>query len=289
MKRFLLCMFLAITVSSQNLLAQDIPLIEPLSEEVAQNVLRIYEYGQLLGNQPDVFSKIGDSITESLWFFYAIGEGFYELDEQTEYLQEVIDYYSHSTAYPYNSFSNTSLAAKSGWAAGAALNPEFSDETYCNWDEPPLICEYRISRPSVALILFGTNDVGYIPTEYFRENIEIIIQMSIDRGVIPIISTVPYRVGHEERTQLYNEAIYELADEYLIPVWPYAEILYALPNYGLSTDNIHPSPPYHYKYSANFKSEYLYSGYVLRNLSGLQMLYEVYKVLHPETLAEKDA
>jgi hypothetical protein len=46
-----------------------------------------------------------------------------------------------------------------------------------------------------------------------------------------------------------------------------------LPDAGLAPDGTHPSiPPKGYKGSADFRASNLYYGYVIRNLTALQML-----------------
>lgn len=39
----------------------------------------------------------------------------------------------------------------------------------------------RVVRPSVALILIGTNDVANVPLDEYRNNLQRIVQISLDR------------------------------------------------------------------------------------------------------------
>jgi hypothetical protein len=102
---------------------------------------------------------------------------------------------------------------------------------------------------------------------------EQIVQTSEQMGVIPVISTIPHRRGFESPVDRLNAVIFELAEAYSLPVWDYAAMMDALPNGGLSSDNIHPSiGPGGYDSAADFTSDNLRYGYVMRNLTALQML-----------------
>jgi hypothetical protein len=63
---------------------------------------------------------------------------------------------------PLDSFSNISIAAGSGCTSAGALDPTWANPAWCEQSESPLACEYRITNPSVALIMFGTNDDRYM-------------------------------------------------------------------------------------------------------------------------------
>lgn len=246
-------------------------------EPIAEHLRAVYIYGQALGNRPDVFSKVGDSITVNRNFLHPIGDGTYNLAEYA-HLQPMIDYFSITPARTANSFQNTSLAATVGWSAFAALTPTNTDVSVCAPGETPLACEYRIVRPSFALILFGTNDVGFRSVDEFGADLRAIIEASQGAGVIPIISTIPARPGYESAIGGFNQAIIDLAAEYQLPVWDYSTVMVNLPNFGLTYDNVHPSsPPGNYDNAANFSTEYLRYGYVMRNLTALQILDQVWR------------
>jgi hypothetical protein len=246
-------------------------------EPVAQHIKAVYIYGQALGNRPDVFSKVGDSITVNTNFLHPIGEGVYNLAAYSQ-LQSVVDTFSVTQARTANSFGNKSLAATVGWSAFAALTPSNANFSVCARGETPLACEYRLSRPSFALIFFGTNDVGFRSREAFRADMRQIIEITEGAGVIPIISTIPKRPGYETTVTEFNQIIFDLTTEYKLPVWEYSAVMETLPNYGLTYDNVHPSsPPGSYDNAANFSPEYLRYGYVVRNLTALQILDRVWR------------
>ncbi|HLB63846.1 MAG TPA: SH3 domain-containing protein [Anaerolineales bacterium] len=109
---------------------------------LTEHAHEIFRDGLALGNRPNVFSKVGDSITVSPAFLTAIGQGRYNL-AGFGYLQDVIDYYSEDWARTHNSFDNYSLAAQGGWWASRVVSNGYGDSDYCREDETPLECEYR--------------------------------------------------------------------------------------------------------------------------------------------------
>jgi hypothetical protein len=238
----------------------------------------IFLHGQALGNRANVFSKVGDSITVSPVFMTALGLGRYNLDVHTG-LQPVIDYYTPALARGEdNSFAYTSLAAKVGWRARAVLSAASADPAYCEPDEAPLACEYRVVRPAVALIMLGTNDVPYTPAAEFEADMRRVIDLTLERGIVPVISTIPplFRTGLEGRAELLNGVLVKLAREYDVPLWDYWAALQNLPNTGMAGDGVHPTwaPSGH---SADFTPDFLQYGMTVRNLTGLYVLDAVWR------------
>lgn len=253
----------------------------PPLDSVTANVRRIFAVSQVMGNRPDVFSKVGDSITVSENFLIPIGEGRYDLGDDYAYLQGVIDYYSVTEARPGqgNSFRNFSLAARTGWAAFQALDPA-NAYPGCAAGEAPLRCEYRLVKPSVALIMFGTNDIGYRTLEEYRADLDRVIEVSLQMGVIPVLSTIPPRPNMLAKVESYNRVVMEVAAARELPVWDYYGAMRGLPNYGLTFDGVHPSSPSsRYNDAATFTQSYLQYGYVMRNLTALQTLHALREMI----------
>jgi hypothetical protein len=245
---------------------------------ITAHARQVFQLGQRLGNRPNVFSKVGDSITSSPLFLSPIGVGQYNLRSYTE-LQGVIDFYTASNARGNdNSFDNVSLAAKVSWKAQAVLSPEQADAAHCNAGETPLACEYRVVRPSVALIMLGTNDVPFTADVTFEFYMRQVVRETLDSGVIPVLSTIPplFRPGLDGRAEQLNVIIVKLAREYDIPLWDYWSALQGLPNSGMASDGVHPNsaPEGH---NADFAAEYMQYGSVVRNLTALYVLDAIWR------------
>lgn len=242
---------------------------------VGSGVRQIYQRGRQLGNRPNAFAKVGDSITDSEFFLYPIGHG-KELLGNYGYLRSVIDFYRA----PYNAFAAPSAAARSGWLSANVLDPYSSYDPNCQQGETPLACEYRLKKPAVALIMIGTNDVFYgVDSGAFRQNLARIVQISIDMGVIPILSTIPDVAVTQDlngRSIEFNTVIASVAAQYGVPLWDYWLAMQSAPNRGLSWDNYHPSLS-SIGDSWTFTPDGLRSGYAIRNLTALMVLDAVWR------------
>jgi LysM repeat protein len=186
----------------------------------------VYERGLALGNDPHAFSKVGDCNSEAPFFLFHFDDGQYSLGAYA-YLQPAINHFA-------GSFARESLAVWTGNHTWAVIDSTWSNPAYCNSGESPLACEYRLHRPSVALIRLGTNDVGR--PDLFESSMREIIEFSLDSGVIPILGTKPDRV---EGSDANNVMVRKLAAEYKVPLWDYSYVADTLPGRGLWRDGIH--------------------------------------------------
>ena len=234
----------------------------PVIPDSFPKVQEIYARGLALGNHPDAFSKIGDCGSTPAWFLgdFDRGPRFYNLGEHTE-LEEVIQAFQ-------GSYGRTSLAAKSGFNASSVFSLIWSDRTQCNANESPLACEYRVHRPAIAFITLGSNDVYHQDT--FEKQMRAIIELSIDQGVIPILST---KADNLEGDGSLNAKIAELAREYGVPLWNYWLAVQPLPDQGLQDDQVHLTwGPNQFD-----DPQVMKSAWATRNLTALQTLDVVWR------------
>ena len=239
---------------------------------VTAHAREIFLKGQSLGNRANVFSRVGDSISASAYFLTPIGRGQYDLGEYA-YLSGVIEYFSQANARVGNSFVNPPLAAREGWSAFDVLQARKVADQVCGFD-PYLLCEYNLVKPSVALILFGTNDSGSGSPDQFEGNLRQIVQISIDHGVIPVLSTMPPRRANTDqvsRVTIFNNVIRSVAQQYDVPLWDYFAVMDKAPDGGIGPDKLHPSIPPGGA-TTRFTPDSLQYGYTIRNLMALQVL-----------------
>ena len=241
---------------------------------VSSHARQIFLDGLAKGNLAHVFTRVGDSITASPNFLTQIGSGNYSLGGYN-YLGAAIGFFAGPNGRGLNPFAATSIAARNGWGTTSVLDPANSDPGLCRYGETPLECEYRIVRPSVAIIMFGTNDSGGLPTETFRANLGAIVQKSINMGVIPVLSTIPpkhYDARTDARVDEFNAVIVATARSYDIPLINYWQAMRTTSGEGLASDGVHPSIPPD-GITTIFDSTHLNYGYTVRNLTTLQALY----------------
>ena len=114
------------------------------------------------------------------------------------------------------------MAAFGGWNSRDVLTPGkvpgHAPPDSCLPDELPLLCEYRISHPAIALIMFGTNDLNFIPHEEYAANMTRIVELSIDHGVIPVLFTIPDQNGRDEAVMQINQTITQIARQFDVPL-----------------------------------------------------------------------
>lgn len=231
-----------------------------LPANISENMLAVYKLGQLQGNNPHAFTKIGDCHSMPPEFFAVFEENNYDLGE-FGYLQETIDYFP-------GSFNRQGRAAKIGLTATGALSVLWNDWKDCTSMETPLDCEYRIQQPSFAIISLGTNDANGVAP--FETTLRRVIDVTIGHGVVPILAT---KADNAEGDQSINETIARLAYEYEIPMWNFWRAVQSLPDQGV----ILPDHREHLSYpgiasTGDLRDQYLKFGYNTRNLTGLQAL-----------------
>jgi hypothetical protein len=236
---------------------------------ISSHSREIFLAGNQMGNQAGVFAKVGDSLTDEQHFLYQIGYGQYILHDYSD-LEPVILYFQATATRTGNSFNEDSVAARGSWNSSSPLDPANSIAfTICGSDSP-IVCEYKLQRPAVSIIMIGTNEAeDRLASGEYRQNLVRMVETSIDMGVIPVLSTIPWNKFRDP--QPYNAVIYGVARSYDIPVMDYCVLMEAAPNHGIGEDGVHPSVPPDGN-TADFSPENLKYGYTIRNLLTLQML-----------------
>jgi hypothetical protein len=264
------------------------PIVPVITEPTKEHLRAVLAQGLQMGNQLDVFAKVGDSITANNDFMVPLGSPFYDPSNPAvagsyTNLAPTIDYFR---ALPLpdgsNSFNRVSLAAHGGWTTYDVLG---------SLGAGPLDVELAVTRPAFALIMIGTNDIGFdlihnIPSDVFAVNITLIVRDTLAHGVIPVLSTIPDILlpGLEPSVFAYNQIIADVAAQYDVPLWNYWLAMQGLPNWGISGDGVHPSPC---PYGSGFLTPVgLLFGYDMRNLTGVEVLDKLTRVLtfngHPD-------
>jgi uncharacterized protein YraI len=244
----------------------------PYIHNITSTSRNIFLDGQAKGNRAAVFSKIGDSITASWAFLGKIGDGVYNLNEYG-YLQPTISYFVATHARTGNSFNNQSLAAVEGWSYYDLLDP-IHVQNICP-GLSPVACEYSYTKPSVAIIMIGTNDLHFgVTLEEYATGLNQIIDISANYGVIPVLSTIPHHF--EGDAQRYNQIVVSTANARGVPWMDFYAATVNLPNHGNDLDGVHPAVP-PTNDPTNFTQQNLQYGMTVRNLLTLHMLDTLWK------------
>lgn len=231
---------------------------------VSQRAREIYQYGLTIGNNPNVFSRLGDCHSSTPGFLGAFDSpGKYRLGTYTN-LQNVIAYYA-------GSFSHPNQTAYSGLHMGSFFSPLWANPDFCKGAENIMDCEYRLDKPSVIFISVGTLNMQS-PAEEFERFVRPIIEFWINKGVVPILNTKADDIEGDDR---FNNVLRKLAAEYDPPLWDFAVVARTLPNNGLQSDNVHlyDGEPYF------DDPTQMLTGWTIRNLTGLEALDAVWRGL----------
>jgi hypothetical protein len=138
-------------------------------------------------------------------------------------------------------------------------------------------------NPEVALIMFGTNDLGQVAIEEYDKKTRAVVDRCLQNGTVVILTTIPPRSGRLEQSSKYAAVVRKIAGDKQVPLIDYfAEITKRRPDdwdgslpkfkgaadgYQVPTliagDGVHPSNPRKFQ---DFSEESLRSnGYLLRN------------------------
>ncbi|MCL5996087.1 MAG: SGNH/GDSL hydrolase family protein [Chloroflexi bacterium] len=254
----------------------------PIVPAVSPSMREVYQAGLQQGNNPNVFAKLGDCMTENPYFLGPFSQGKYDLGEYKS-LKPVIDQFiGHPTRgkdWTQDSFATVGLASASGFNIAAPLDSTWADPKWCTAGESPLACEYRVTRPSIAVIMFGTNDVNYTDAATYDFYLRTIISETLGHNIVPILNTFPTRPEDPQKSLLLNQIVVRVAQDYDVPLVNLNRALEELPNHGVNPqDTTHLTTPPDERVDV-FTPENLKTGFTVRNLVTLQALEAVLKVV----------
>jgi hypothetical protein len=263
---------------------QSLPIVPVIDGAMQAHLQSVLAYGAQRGNRPDVFAKVGDSITYSPYFLDALGLPSYDptnpaVTGSNTYLAATIDFFRVQTVdvTGSNSFDRTSVASHGGWKTTDLLNPLTQ----------PLLNELLATRPAFALIMIGTNEAANLQDAAgYQTRLIQVVQTTLNLGVIPVLSTIPDLLinggASEAGVPIYNQIIANVAAAFDVPLWNYWAALQSLPGKGLDGTGVHPNTDP--QGTGLLTSAALQYGFNVRNLTALEVLNELRRaVLRDET------
>jgi hypothetical protein len=240
------------------------PVISPISPRMRDVYLR----GLQNRHYSHVVTKVGDSVSADRLYLTPMSRPGANLGAY-DYLADTLTFFGASTQVE-------SVAARLGMNSYAVFDPTWANSDLCERGETPIACELRRKRPSVALIMFGGNDVRHMNADQYDERMRRLVDEALAAGTIPVLSTFsadPNR-GFWGQSIAFNNRLVQIAAEYEIPLINLWLASRPLNNYGLENDGIHMR---HWG-TETFRvdgSYPAYSGAALRNLLALRMLDEI--------------
>ncbi len=225
----------------------------PITAHVVANLKQIAKKKARNGK---VISKIGNSITVASTFLNCFSGSSVDLAGRT-HLSPTVSHFSPS-------WSRKSLCATGGWPAFKALSGSPS----------PLAKEVAAASPRFAVVMYGSNDIGYKNITRYADNMLDITDNLIKEGVIPLLTTIPPRDDSATanlEVPRYNAIIRAVAQARQVPMIDYHRELMTMPKHGLAGDGVHPNTYYSGGSKACvFTTKGLTYGYNRRNLITLE-------------------
>jgi lysophospholipase L1-like esterase len=227
--------------------------------------------------QKGTFATFGDSITVTMAYWAPLRHSHKNLSPEADAAYQLVSRYMKPECW--DRWKGAAFGSEGG------MTIRWADANVEKW--------LKKLNPEVALIMFGTNDLGSVPLAEYEEKTRAVVRKCLDNGTVVILSTIPPRSGLLEKSRQYAEAARRVAGDLKVPQcdffgeclrrrpddWDGAAAQFAdYKGYDVPTliarDGVHPSNPKQYQgdYSADgLKS----SGYVLRNYVSLLAFAEV--------------
>jgi hypothetical protein len=251
--------------------------VMPFGDPAALDHARaIFARGQLLGRRLDTFARLGDSNsstyaifgTETFPYLNPLGEPGYDpagtnlAARYPALLDTWKVYYDALNAAGQNSFAWIGPGAWGGWSTQHVLDA--------------VGAVVATSNPAVALVMIGTNEVPFLDAAGFRSRLTQVVDALCDRGIVPVLSTVPPYLWlggmFQSSVTVVNQIISEVAAVGRVPLWNFWRVSVGLPNQGLGGDeygvHLSASP----NGGGSFHPVDLLFAQNVRNLQALQIL-----------------
>lgn len=248
----------------------------PILPNISPKMVALYKAGLAQGNNPRVFTKLGDCMTDNPDFLRPLAEGKTEWGEYAA-LKRVVEQFKGVPArseqgWRDDSFATTTIASAGGFNVAGPLDATWADPKWCKSGEHPLACEYRLAKPSIAVIMFGTNDVTATEPPDFERYLRDILSETLKHNILPLLNTFPARPENPEKSQALNQIVVKVGREMDVPVINFQRAIAGLPNKGVDPNNTtHLSLPAGAR-SDVFTTDGLKGGANMRNLVTLQAL-----------------
>lgn len=269
------------TVDQGTLLYTSVAIHSPITSNIGVNLQQIAATKP--SNGKAVFAKFGDSITIANSYLHCFAGNNVQWATHSN-LEGAWQFFKQETISGTTSFDRQSLASLGGKTAKWAVTGNPS----------PAETELAAIAPGYAVVMFGTNDIGYFPDDrghtfdWYAGYLFDLVDQIINFGTVPIMMTIPPLDRNDDRPHLVpavNALVRAYAQHRKLPLINYYEAMLPLPAMGLSSDGVHPNT--HYSQGSKpcyFNAEGLEHGYNMRNLVTMEGLSRAKSAIEGEVL-----
>jgi hypothetical protein len=234
----------------------------PITPEISNTVVQIFQNGLAQGRESAHFSVVGDCQAIPFVFMGPIGRKELLPGGNEQYLWDSIRYFDPS-------LNRESITVRGGFTAASLMNPMQADQRECRPGETPLTCEYRLHNPAFVFITLE-NWRNPDTIERYEVYLRDIVEYVIARGSVPILLTKADASEVPERIHIINPAIAKIAYEYDVPLVNFWRAAQSLPNRGIDPE----------REGFHLSQE----GYNLKNLLSLRALHLTWQKIETEAI-----
>jgi hypothetical protein len=154
---------------------------------------------------PGTFAQFGDSITVTMAFWAPLASKPKNMNAEMARTYELVKRYQKPECW--RDWKGPEFGSN------GSMTIRWARDNVGNW--------LAKLNPEVALIMFGSNDVGQMEVKEYEETIRAVIERCLANGTIVILSTMPTRSGHFEKSAQFAEAARKVAAELRVPLTDY--------------------------------------------------------------------
>ena len=220
------------------------------------------------GQEDRAFSKIGNSITVSSFFLHCLAQSSVDLGAYSA-LSPTHQHFLLDLGGGVTSYDRQSLCAVVGWPAHNAVAGSPS----------PLEQEVAAVAPRFAVVMYGTNDIGWNNIWQYAGAMLEITDTLVASGVIPLLTLIPPRddsASADLEVPRYNAVVRGIGQARQVPVIDLHRELMQVPGHGMAPDGVHLDAT---GSGCDFSAAGLQHGYNIRSLLTLQALDRVKRVV----------
>ena len=143
------------------------------------------------------FAHFGDSITVTLAFWTPLLYTRKNASEEMEHAYKLVEQYLKKDCWR-------------DWKG-----PAFGNEgrMTIRWAHENIDRWLARLNPEVALIMFGTNDLGSVGLQEYINKTREVVQKCLNNGTVVILSTIPPRHGLADKAAVYADAVRKIAHQ----------------------------------------------------------------------------